>query len=206
MECAFNCGFLWVSFFGRCEGFCFCFLFVLFFNKGQRYVLYYVSWFISSLWRSAIAKRIAKAELCPCSFQQTVSNSAIPESTTSGGRFKLDILKNKAKKSLTSSLENIFSRVSLATHCQRLSQISLTVKTYQIFFVLWPQSDKYIMKWYPYCEIWGLQLGWLWLNCARKFMVRPHIQRGKKATFWIMNVHCRWLVSWLNIIRCVASE
>ncbi|XP_055659172.1 TBC1 domain family member 4 isoform X1 [Falco biarmicus] len=40
----------------------------------------------------------------------TVSNSAIPEGTTSGGRFKLDILKNKAKKSLTSSLENIFSR------------------------------------------------------------------------------------------------
>ncbi|XP_040984582.1 TBC1 domain family member 4 isoform X5 [Aquila chrysaetos chrysaetos] len=40
----------------------------------------------------------------------TVSNSAIPESTTGGGRFKLDILKNKAKKSLTSSLENIFSR------------------------------------------------------------------------------------------------
>ncbi|XP_040396228.1 TBC1 domain family member 4 isoform X2 [Cygnus olor] len=38
------------------------------------------------------------------------SNSAIPENTTSGGRFKLDILKNKAKKSLTSSLENIFSR------------------------------------------------------------------------------------------------
>ncbi|KAM6383618.1 TBC1 domain family member 4 isoform 2-T4 [Alca torda] len=40
----------------------------------------------------------------------TISNSTIPESTTSGGRFKLDILKNKAKKSLTSSLENIFSR------------------------------------------------------------------------------------------------
>ncbi|XP_061851513.1 TBC1 domain family member 4 isoform X1 [Colius striatus] len=40
----------------------------------------------------------------------TISNSVIPESTTSGGRFKLDILKNKAKKSLTSSLENIFSR------------------------------------------------------------------------------------------------
>ncbi|XP_030332277.1 TBC1 domain family member 4 isoform X3 [Strigops habroptila] len=40
----------------------------------------------------------------------TVSNSTIPESTTSAGRFKLDILKNKAKKSLTSSLENIFSR------------------------------------------------------------------------------------------------
>ncbi|XP_069736192.1 TBC1 domain family member 4 isoform X4 [Phaenicophaeus curvirostris] len=40
----------------------------------------------------------------------TISNNAIPENTTSGGRFKLDILKNKAKKSLTSSLENIFSR------------------------------------------------------------------------------------------------
>nr|XP_009940802.1 PREDICTED: TBC1 domain family member 4 isoform X2 [Opisthocomus hoazin] len=40
----------------------------------------------------------------------TIPNSVIPESTTSGGRFKLDILKNKAKKSLTSSLENIFSR------------------------------------------------------------------------------------------------
>uniref|UniRef100_A0A8C0IZV6 TBC1 domain family member 4 n=1 Tax=Chelonoidis abingdonii TaxID=106734 RepID=A0A8C0IZV6_CHEAB len=39
-----------------------------------------------------------------------ISNSAIPENTASGGRFKLDILKNKAKKSLTSSLENIFSR------------------------------------------------------------------------------------------------
>ncbi|XP_021273030.1 TBC1 domain family member 4 isoform X2 [Numida meleagris] len=38
------------------------------------------------------------------------ANSAIPENTTSGGRFKLDVLKNKAKKSLTSSLENIFSR------------------------------------------------------------------------------------------------
>uniref|UniRef100_A0A8C8RKA8 TBC1 domain family member 4 n=1 Tax=Pelusios castaneus TaxID=367368 RepID=A0A8C8RKA8_9SAUR len=39
-----------------------------------------------------------------------ISNSAVPENTASGGRFKLDILKNKAKKSLTSSLENIFSR------------------------------------------------------------------------------------------------
>ncbi|XP_067419344.1 TBC1 domain family member 4 isoform X3 [Emydura macquarii macquarii] len=39
-----------------------------------------------------------------------ISSSAIPENTASGGRFKLDILKNKAKKSLTSSLENIFSR------------------------------------------------------------------------------------------------
>ncbi|XP_008846610.1 TBC1 domain family member 4 isoform X1 [Nannospalax galili] len=39
-----------------------------------------------------------------------LSNSTIPENSTSGGRFKLDILKNKAKRSLTSSLENIFSR------------------------------------------------------------------------------------------------
>uniref|UniRef100_A0A8C5US48 TBC1 domain family member 4 n=1 Tax=Microcebus murinus TaxID=30608 RepID=A0A8C5US48_MICMU len=40
----------------------------------------------------------------------TISNSAVPENATSSGRFKLDILKNKAKRSLTSSLENIFSR------------------------------------------------------------------------------------------------
>lgn len=39
-----------------------------------------------------------------------ISNSTIPENVTSGGRFKLDVLKNKAKRSLTSSLENIFSR------------------------------------------------------------------------------------------------
>ncbi|XP_048197198.1 TBC1 domain family member 4 isoform X2 [Perognathus longimembris pacificus] len=39
-----------------------------------------------------------------------ISSSTIPENVTSGGRFKLDILKNKAKRSLTSSLENIFSR------------------------------------------------------------------------------------------------
>uniref|UniRef100_A0A8C0IEY7 TBC1 domain family member 4 n=1 Tax=Bubo bubo TaxID=30461 RepID=A0A8C0IEY7_BUBBB len=62
----------------------------------------------------------------------TVSNNAIPESTASGGRFKLDVLKNKAKKSLTSSLENIFSRVRLTTHCQQLSQISLTKRTSNI--------------------------------------------------------------------------
>ncbi|XP_051706565.1 TBC1 domain family member 4 isoform X3 [Oryctolagus cuniculus] len=41
---------------------------------------------------------------------RTISNSTIPENATSSGRFKLDILKNKAKRSLTSSLENIFSR------------------------------------------------------------------------------------------------
>uniref|UniRef100_F7FDY6 TBC1 domain family member 4 n=1 Tax=Ornithorhynchus anatinus TaxID=9258 RepID=F7FDY6_ORNAN len=38
------------------------------------------------------------------------SSNTIPENSTSSGRFKLDILKNKAKRSLTSSLENIFSR------------------------------------------------------------------------------------------------
>ncbi|XP_044293813.1 TBC1 domain family member 4 isoform X2 [Varanus komodoensis] len=38
------------------------------------------------------------------------SNNTIPENSASSGRFKLDILKNKAKKSLTSSLENIFAR------------------------------------------------------------------------------------------------
>ncbi|XP_023368962.1 TBC1 domain family member 4 isoform X1 [Otolemur garnettii] len=40
----------------------------------------------------------------------TITNSTVPENATSSGRFKLDILKNKAKRSLTSSLENIFSR------------------------------------------------------------------------------------------------
>ncbi|KAM4795441.1 TBC1 domain family member 4 isoform 2-T2 [Rhinophrynus dorsalis] len=42
--------------------------------------------------------------------QPSLSSNVIPENTASSGRFKLDILKNKAKKSLTSSLENIFSR------------------------------------------------------------------------------------------------
>ncbi|KAG8452244.1 hypothetical protein GDO86_004153 [Hymenochirus boettgeri] len=42
--------------------------------------------------------------------QPTVANNTISENTAPSGRFKLDILKNKAKKSLTSSLENIFSR------------------------------------------------------------------------------------------------
>uniref|UniRef100_A0A5S6K7X6 TBC1 domain family member 4 n=1 Tax=Xenopus tropicalis TaxID=8364 RepID=A0A5S6K7X6_XENTR len=36
--------------------------------------------------------------------------NTVPENAAPSGRFKLDILKNKAKKSLTSSLENIFSR------------------------------------------------------------------------------------------------
>ncbi|XP_038625686.1 TBC1 domain family member 4 isoform X2 [Tachyglossus aculeatus] len=38
------------------------------------------------------------------------SSNTVPENAASSGRFKLDILKNKAKRSLTSSLENIFSR------------------------------------------------------------------------------------------------
>ncbi|XP_061485980.1 TBC1 domain family member 4 isoform X2 [Rhineura floridana] len=38
------------------------------------------------------------------------SNTTVPENAATSGRFNLDILKNKAKKSLTSSLENIFSR------------------------------------------------------------------------------------------------
>uniref|UniRef100_A0A3B3RSX4 TBC1 domain family member 4 n=1 Tax=Paramormyrops kingsleyae TaxID=1676925 RepID=A0A3B3RSX4_9TELE len=41
---------------------------------------------------------------------QTVPNNVVPDNSTTGGRFKLDILKNKARTSLTSSLENIFSR------------------------------------------------------------------------------------------------
>ncbi|XP_041115689.1 TBC1 domain family member 4-like isoform X2 [Polyodon spathula] len=37
-------------------------------------------------------------------------NNAIPEHPANSGKFKLDVLKSKARKSLTSSLENIFSR------------------------------------------------------------------------------------------------
>nr|XP_046215158.1 TBC1 domain family member 4 isoform X1 [Oncorhynchus gorbuscha] len=44
--------------------------------------------------------------------QLKTANTTVPADSTAatGGRFKLDILKNKAKSSLTSSLENIFSR------------------------------------------------------------------------------------------------
>uniref|UniRef100_A0A674AK09 TBC1 domain family member 4 n=1 Tax=Salmo trutta TaxID=8032 RepID=A0A674AK09_SALTR len=44
---------------------------------------------------------------------KTPNTTTAPADSTAatGGRFKLDILKNKAKSSLTSSLENIFSRV-----------------------------------------------------------------------------------------------
>ncbi|XP_056145479.1 TBC1 domain family member 4 isoform X1 [Lampris incognitus] len=42
--------------------------------------------------------------------QNAPNNMAAGDGMTSGGRFKLDILKNKARTSLTSSLENIFSR------------------------------------------------------------------------------------------------
>ncbi|XP_036395949.1 TBC1 domain family member 4 isoform X2 [Megalops cyprinoides] len=41
---------------------------------------------------------------------QNAPNNTTSENSTTGGRFKLDILKNKARSSLTSSLENIFSR------------------------------------------------------------------------------------------------
>ncbi|KAJ8404623.1 hypothetical protein AAFF_G00334860 [Aldrovandia affinis] len=41
---------------------------------------------------------------------QSAPNNTTSESSTTGGRFKLDVLKNKARSSLTSSLENIFSR------------------------------------------------------------------------------------------------
>ncbi|XP_064168002.1 TBC1 domain family member 4 isoform X1 [Anguilla rostrata] len=40
----------------------------------------------------------------------SVPNNSTSESSTSAGRFTLDVLKNKARSSLTSSLENIFSR------------------------------------------------------------------------------------------------
>ncbi|XP_075055922.1 TBC1 domain family member 4 isoform X2 [Mixophyes fleayi] len=42
--------------------------------------------------------------------QPSLSSNTIQENTAPSGRFKLDVLKNKAKKSLTNSLENIFSR------------------------------------------------------------------------------------------------
>uniref|UniRef100_W5N029 TBC1 domain family member 4 n=1 Tax=Lepisosteus oculatus TaxID=7918 RepID=W5N029_LEPOC len=42
--------------------------------------------------------------------QPNSSNSGLSESVSTSGRFKLDVLKNKARKSLTNSLENIFSR------------------------------------------------------------------------------------------------
>uniref|UniRef100_A0A8C9R3X6 TBC1 domain family member 4 n=1 Tax=Scleropages formosus TaxID=113540 RepID=A0A8C9R3X6_SCLFO len=42
--------------------------------------------------------------------EQNTSNSTVSDSSATGGRFKLDIFKSKARSSLTSSLENIFSR------------------------------------------------------------------------------------------------
>ncbi|KAM3862410.1 TBC1 domain family member 4 [Diretmus argenteus] len=42
--------------------------------------------------------------------QNAGNNSAAGDGSASSGRFKLDVLKNKARNSLTSSLENIFSR------------------------------------------------------------------------------------------------
>ncbi|XP_076021770.1 TBC1 domain family member 4 isoform X2 [Genypterus blacodes] len=42
--------------------------------------------------------------------QNAVNNSAAGDGTATSSRFKLDILKNKARSSITSSLENIFSK------------------------------------------------------------------------------------------------
>ncbi|XP_030642138.1 TBC1 domain family member 4 [Chanos chanos] len=42
--------------------------------------------------------------------QNAPATSATSDSSSTGGRFKLDVLKNKARTSLTNSLENIFSR------------------------------------------------------------------------------------------------
>ncbi|XP_028291201.1 TBC1 domain family member 4 isoform X2 [Gouania willdenowi] len=42
--------------------------------------------------------------------QNALSSSAAGDATSTGSRFKLDVLKNKARSSLTSSLENIFAR------------------------------------------------------------------------------------------------
>lgn len=114
----------------------------------------------------------------------------IPENTTSGGRFKLDVLKNKAKKSLTSSLENIFSRVRLTERCQQFSQISLTVKSCRIcvcLFVLWLQFNKYVMKLDDHFEMWRFWQCWWCPNYARKLMVRPHKQI-EKANFWMISI------------------
>uniref|UniRef100_A0A8C5G7V7 TBC1 domain family member 4 n=1 Tax=Gouania willdenowi TaxID=441366 RepID=A0A8C5G7V7_GOUWI len=42
--------------------------------------------------------------------ENALSSSAAGDATSTGSRFKLDVLKNKARSSLTSSLENIFAR------------------------------------------------------------------------------------------------
>uniref|UniRef100_A0A8C6XV63 TBC1 domain family member 4 n=1 Tax=Naja naja TaxID=35670 RepID=A0A8C6XV63_NAJNA len=54
-----------------------------------------------------------------------LSSVASQELQTSSGRFTLDILKNKAKKSLTSSLENIFSRGNIQNTQLGLGCVSL---------------------------------------------------------------------------------
>lgn len=45
--------------------------------------------------------------------QNAANSSSAADGAATGSRFKLDILKNKARSSLTSSLENIFARVGL---------------------------------------------------------------------------------------------
>lgn len=49
-------------------------------------------------------------------WQNAATSSSAADSSASGSRFKLDVLKNKARTSLTSSLENIFARVGVRTH------------------------------------------------------------------------------------------
>lgn len=49
--------------------------------------------------------------LCTFVWQQNASGSTVTSDNSIAGRNKLDVLKNKARSSLTSSLENIFSRV-----------------------------------------------------------------------------------------------
>ncbi len=50
-------------------------------------------------------------------WQQNASGSTVTSDNSIAGRNKLDVLKNKARSSLTSSLENIFSRVCVCVLC-----------------------------------------------------------------------------------------
>lgn len=50
---------------------------------------------------------------CRLVLQSAASGSSAADAAATGSRFKLDVLKNKARSSLTSSLENIFARVRL---------------------------------------------------------------------------------------------
>uniref|UniRef100_A0A3P8X9B5 TBC1 domain family member 4 n=1 Tax=Esox lucius TaxID=8010 RepID=A0A3P8X9B5_ESOLU len=65
--------------------------------------------------------------------------AAVDSISATGGRFKLDILKNKAKTSLTSSLENIFSRVlpPALVNYQLVSQVCIEIKSSSYFNPTW---------------------------------------------------------------------